>query len=105
MIAIVFVSTTGLCHFLFHHRPRFGFPRRRRGCHGHRGGVLDRKHSTSRTFLCCSKDFQLTLYLDVLSLRLQQEIPDEEADNITTVQQAIDYIAKSPEGKLQFIVP
>lgn len=27
------------------------------------------------------------------------EIPDEEADNITTVQQAIDYIAKSPEGK------
>jgi hypothetical protein len=30
---------------------------------------------------------------------LPQEIPDEEADNITTVQQAIDYIAKSPEGK------
>ncbi|KAJ1029943.1 hypothetical protein NDA16_000857 [Ustilago loliicola] len=26
------------------------------------------------------------------------EIPDEEADNITTVQQAIDYIAKSPEA-------
>ena len=26
------------------------------------------------------------------------EIPDEEADNITPVQQAIDYIAKSPEG-------
>lgn len=29
---------------------------------------------------------------------IQQEIPDEEADNITTVQQAIDYIAKSPEA-------
>lgn len=27
------------------------------------------------------------------------EIPDAEADNITTVQQAIDYIAKTPEGK------
>ncbi|SNX84182.1 probable ACP1 - mitochondrial acyl-carrier protein [Melanopsichium pennsylvanicum] len=26
------------------------------------------------------------------------EIPDEEADNITTVQQAIDYIAKTPEA-------
>ncbi|EPQ29106.1 uncharacterized protein PFL1_03395 [Pseudozyma flocculosa PF-1] len=26
------------------------------------------------------------------------EIPDAEADNITTVQQAIDYIAKSPEA-------
>lgn len=29
---------------------------------------------------------------------IQQEIPDEEADNITTVQQAIDYIAKTPEA-------
>ena len=28
-----------------------------------------------------------------------QEIPDEEADNIATVQQAIDYVANSPEGK------
>lgn len=27
------------------------------------------------------------------------EIPDAEADNITTVQQAIDYIAKTPEGE------
>ncbi|PWN51219.1 acyl carrier protein [Violaceomyces palustris] len=26
------------------------------------------------------------------------EIPDAEADNITTVQQAIDYISKSPEA-------
>jgi NADH dehydrogenase (ubiquinone) 1 alpha/beta subcomplex 1 len=27
------------------------------------------------------------------------EIPDAEADNITTVQQAIDYISKTPEGE------
>jgi acyl carrier protein len=27
------------------------------------------------------------------------EIPDAEADNITTVQEAIDYIAKTPEGE------
>ncbi|KAN0060249.1 mitochondrial acyl carrier protein [Thecaphora frezii] len=26
------------------------------------------------------------------------EIPDAEADNITTIQQAIDYISKSPEA-------
>lgn len=30
------------------------------------------------------------------------EIPDAEADNITTVQQAIDYIAKTPEGELRY---
>jgi hypothetical protein len=28
------------------------------------------------------------------------EIPDAEADNITTVQEAIDYISKTPEGEL-----
>ncbi|KAI0051761.1 acyl carrier protein [Auriscalpium vulgare] len=28
------------------------------------------------------------------------EIPDAEADEIKTVQQAIDYIAKTPEGEL-----
>jgi hypothetical protein len=27
------------------------------------------------------------------------EIPDAEADNITTVQEAIDYISKTPEGE------
>ncbi|TFK57167.1 acyl carrier protein [Heliocybe sulcata] len=31
------------------------------------------------------------------------EIPDAEADEITSVQQAIDYIAKTPEGTLQAI--
>uniref|UniRef100_A0A8H7Y7Q6 Acyl carrier protein n=1 Tax=Psilocybe cubensis TaxID=181762 RepID=A0A8H7Y7Q6_PSICU len=33
------------------------------------------------------------------------EIPDAEADEITTVQQAIDYIAKSPDGKGPLLIP
>ncbi|KDN44390.1 DUF1613-domain-containing protein [Tilletiaria anomala UBC 951] len=33
------------------------------------------------------------------------EIPDEEADNIATVQQAIDYIAKSPEAEDMVVRP
>ncbi|KAF8271406.1 acyl carrier protein [Lactarius quietus] len=33
------------------------------------------------------------------------EIPDAEADAIQTVQQAIDYIAKTPEGKFKPIHP
>ncbi|EJF67035.1 acyl carrier protein [Dichomitus squalens] len=31
------------------------------------------------------------------------EIPDKEADEIKTVQQAIDYIAKTPEGKCRSV--
>lgn len=27
------------------------------------------------------------------------EIPDAEADNITSIQQAIDYVAKTPSGE------
>lgn len=34
----------------------------------------------------------------------KQEIPDAEADNITTVQQAIDYISKTPEGQFATLV-
>ncbi|KAI0691321.1 acyl carrier protein [Cytidiella melzeri] len=30
------------------------------------------------------------------------EIPDAEADDIKTVQQAIDYIQKTPDGKLRY---
>ncbi|WWC70941.1 acyl carrier protein [Kwoniella pini CBS 10737] len=30
------------------------------------------------------------------------EIPDAEADEITTVQKAIDYVSNSPEGEFQF---
>merc|ERR1712093_856113 len=33
------------------------------------------------------------------------EIPDEEADQITTVGQAIDYISKTPEGECQRSLP
>ncbi|KAH9022955.1 acyl carrier protein-like protein [Lactarius pseudohatsudake] len=33
------------------------------------------------------------------------EIPDPEADAIQTVQQAIDYIAKTPEGTYKFVHP
>lgn len=33
------------------------------------------------------------------------EIPDEEADKITTVGQAIDYIANTPEGEFRQSLP
>ncbi|EEB93655.1 hypothetical protein MPER_07655, partial [Moniliophthora perniciosa FA553] len=36
--------------------------------------------------------------LDQCSQEFQIEIPDAEADEIQTVQQAIDYIAKTPEA-------
>ena len=36
----------------------------------------------------------------IVSQEFAIEIPDAEADEIQTVQQAIDYIAKTPEGAL-----
>ncbi|KAG2350457.1 hypothetical protein BDR05DRAFT_921487 [Suillus weaverae] len=39
------------------------------------------------------------LHQHVLQQEFAIEIPDAEADEIKTVQQAIDYIAKTPEGQ------